>query len=96
MIPTDTVKSGRIFLVVVWTRGNKSPESAKKKTTSATGNSRYMRVFVVEVVKLYFNEEVQIVGYRDIVCLIQLIGSRLLTEGQVACLGDVLLWETSG
>ena len=74
---------------------NRLKASADKETTSSTNNPRYSGVFVVEVVKLYFYEEVEVRGYTGIiVCSTKLIESRLPTEGQVACLGGVFCWET--
>ena len=55
--------------VVVWTYGNQSTETANEVTTSSTINPRYSSgVFVVEIVKLYINEEVEVRGYTAIVC----------------------------
>ena len=66
---TQTVKKRKDNLpVVIWTYGNQSTETGNEETTSSTINPRYSSgVFVVEVVKLYINEEVEVRGYTGIV-----------------------------
>ena len=68
------------------------PESVRVYTTEMSyylkGHRRHLRnsvsirYFVGEVLKLYFNEEVEVRGYLGIVCSIRLIGLRLLAEAQ--------------
>ena len=88
MLPTRTVKIGGTLLpVVVWTG------SAQLETTPECTNPPVLfGSFVVEVAKFYFHKEVEQRGYPGVVfSSIQLIESRLVTEGQVAFLGGVFL-----